>query len=66
MFSQDFREFIQTLNDHAVRYLVIGGYAVAYHGEPRYTKGPDVWVELNPDNAARLVVTLGEFGFWKI
>jgi predicted nucleotidyltransferase len=63
LFSQDFREFIQTLNDHAVRYLVIGGYAVAFHGEPRYTKDLDVWIELNPDNATRLIEALDEFGF---
>ena len=63
MFSQDLREFIQTLNAHAVRYLVVGGYAVAFHGEPRYTKDLDVWIELNPDNAARLVKALDAFGF---
>jgi predicted nucleotidyltransferase len=63
MFSRDLREFIQTLDDHAVRYLVVGGYAVAFHGEPRYTKDLDVWIELNPDNAARLVEALDAFGF---
>lgn len=63
MFSSDLREFIQTLDDHAVRYLVVGGYAVAFHGEPRYTKDLDVWIELNPDNAARLVEALNAFGF---
>ena len=36
--SQDFKEFIQSLNDNNVRYLVVGGYAVALHGHPRYTK----------------------------
>jgi hypothetical protein len=36
--NQDFREFIQSLNDNQVHYLVIGGYAVAFHGHPRYTK----------------------------
>ncbi len=36
MLSQDFKEFIQSLNDNQVRYLVIGGYAVALHGHPRY------------------------------
>ena len=38
MLGQDFREFIQSLNDNRVRYLVIDGYAVALHGYPRYTK----------------------------
>jgi hypothetical protein len=36
--NQDFKEFIQSLNDNQVRYLVVGGYAVALHGYPRYTK----------------------------
>ena len=63
MFSQDFREFIQALNDHAVRYLVIGGYAVAFHGEPRYTKDLDIWVQMSSENAARLVRALDAFGF---
>jgi predicted nucleotidyltransferase len=61
--SQDFREFIQSLNDNHVRYLVIGGYAVALHGYPRYTKDMDVWVEMSPENAARMVEALEQFGF---
>jgi hypothetical protein len=61
--NQDFREFIQSLNANKVRYLVVGGYAVALHGYPRYTKDLDVWVEMTPDNAAKIVKALDEFGF---
>lgn len=61
--NQDFREFLQSLNDHNVRYLVIGGYAVAFHGHPRYTKDLDVWVLVDRDNAQRLVAALEQFGF---
>jgi predicted nucleotidyltransferase len=61
--NQDFREFIQSLNDNRVRYLVIGGYAVALHGYPRYTKDMDVWIELSAENAARMVKALKQFGF---
>jgi predicted nucleotidyltransferase len=61
--NQDFKEFIQSLNDNRVRYLVIGGYAVALHGHPRYTKDLDVWIEMKPDNAAKMVKTLEQFGF---
>ena len=43
--TPDFKEFIQSLNDKNVRYLVVGGYAVALHGHPRYTKDIDIWVE---------------------
>ncbi len=63
MLNQDFKEFIQSLNNNQVRYLVIGGYAVAVHGRPRYTKDLDVWIEMTPDNAARMVKALEQFGF---
>lgn len=61
--NQDFKEFIQSLNNNGVRYLVIGGYAVAFHGHPRYTKDLDVWISMSPENAANMVKALGEFGF---
>ncbi len=63
MFNQDFKELIESLNANNVRYLVIGGYAVAIHGYPRYTKALDGWVESTPENAARLVQALDDFGF---
>ncbi len=63
MLNQDFREFIQSLNDNQVRYLVIGGYAVALHGYPRYTKDIDIWLEMNEENASRMVRALEQFGF---
>ena len=63
MLNQDFKEFIQSLNDNRVRYLVIGGYAVALHGHPRYTKDLDLWIEMKPDNAAKMVKALEQFGF---
>jgi predicted nucleotidyltransferase len=61
--NQDFREFIQSLNDNHVRYLVIGGYAVALHGYPRYTKDIDIWIDMSPLNAASMVRALEQFGF---
>ncbi len=61
--NQDFREFIQSLNDNDVRYLVVGGHAVAFHGHPRYTKDLDVWVLLNESNAQKIVAALHQFGF---
>lgn len=63
MLSLDFKEFIQSLNGSDVRYLVIGGYAVAVHGHPRYTKDLDVWLDATADNAARVVNALNAFGF---
>lgn len=63
MLNQDFKEFIQSLNDNGVRYLVVGGYAVALHGYPRYTKDMDVWVEMTAENAAKIINALNQFGF---
>ena len=59
----DFREFLNLLNENLVEYLLIGGYAVGYHGYPRATNDMDVWVAINPKNAERIVTTLREFGF---
>ena len=61
--GKDFSEFIALLNENNVRYLVVGGYAVAFHGHPRYTKDLDVWVDIDPDNARRIVSALDQFGF---
>ena len=59
----DFKEFFQLLNSHKVHYLVIGGYAVAYHGYPRATGDIDIWIATNPDNAKRTVQAIKDFGF---
>ncbi len=59
----DFKEFIESLNNNQVRYLIVGGYAVALHGHPRYTKDLDVWIDRTPENAERVVAALVEFGF---
>lgn len=59
----DFNEFIASCTANDVRFLIVGGYAVAAHGRPRYTKDLDVWIWIDPDNAARLVQALDDFGF---
>jgi hypothetical protein len=61
--SQDFREFIELLNYNQVRYLVVGGYAVAFHGHPRYTKDIDIWIWVSKNNAKKVLKTLDDFGF---
>ena len=62
-FPLDFKDFLKLLNKHRVEYLLIGGYAVGYHGYPRATADMDVWVAIRKDNAEKLVVVLREFGF---
>jgi len=59
----DFKEFLNLLNANRVEYLLIGGYAVGYHGYPRATNDIDIWIAINPANAARVVTVLREFGF---
>ncbi len=59
----DFKEFLKLLNAHQVEYLLIGGYAVGYHGYPRATVDMDIWIAMNPANSQRIVTVLKEFGF---
>jgi predicted nucleotidyltransferase len=59
----DFKEFLSLLKTHGVEYLLIGGYAVGYHGYPRATHDMDIWIAIHPDNAERMVSALQEFGF---
>ncbi len=58
----DFRDFLRLLNSHRVEYLVVGGYAVGYHGYPRATGDLDIWIALSEDNAERTAKTLHDFG----
>ena len=62
-FPRDFKEFLQLLNSNEIEYLVIGGYAVVYHGYPRATGDMDIWIAINEKNALKMVEALKEFGF---
>lgn len=53
MLSQDFKEFVELLNNHKVEYLIVGGYAVGVHGHPRYTGDLDVWINATAENAKK-------------
>ena len=66
MLNQDFKEFIALLNQHNVRYIIIGGYALAFHGHPRYTKDIDIWIDAKEDNAQRILEALRDFGFGSV
>ena len=61
--NQDFQEFVELFVAHDVEFLIVGGYALAAHGHPRYTKDLDVWVWLSPENAQRIINAIEEFGF---
>jgi hypothetical protein len=61
--SRDFSEFIGYFVARDVQFLVVGGYAMAAHGHPRYTKDLDVWVRADRENGARILQALDDFGF---
>ena len=63
MLNKDFREFVELLNSIGVEYLIIGGYALAAHGHPRYTGDLDIWIRSSPSNVDRLLDVLARFGF---
>ena len=58
----DFKEFLKLLKEHEVRYLLIGGYAVGYHGYIRATGDMDIWIAVQPDNAQKIIAALHAFG----
>lgn len=58
-----FEEFLQSLADAKVRYLLIGGFAVSFHVRPRPTEDLDVWIELSEANADAVVDAFDRFGF---
>ena len=61
--QQDFKELLELLNAHEVKYVIVGGYALAFHGAPRFTGGLDVFVKPEKDNAKGILAALDEFGF---
>lgn len=58
----DFRDLLAEFAAEGVAYLVVGGYAVAYHAEPRFTKDLDLWIEDSPANLDRVRRALERFG----
>ena len=63
MLTSDFKEFAALLNSNKVEYLVVGGYALAAHGHPRYTGDLDFWIGTDSANAERVLSALEQFGF---
>ena len=59
----DFEELLRLVEEHGIEYMIVGGYAVAYHGYPRFTKDIDLFFRLSGDNALRLRQALVKFGF---
>jgi hypothetical protein len=66
LLTRDFKEFIECCARRSVRFLIVGGYALAAHGLPRATKDLDVWVLIDRENAERLVQALEDFGMGSV
>ncbi|MGM0609292.1 MAG: hypothetical protein ACQESP_12860 [Candidatus Muiribacteriota bacterium] len=61
--QNDFKELLELFNEHEVQYLIVGGYALAYYGAPRYTGDIDVFVKPELSNASSVLKALEDFGF---
>lgn len=61
--ASDFEDFIKLLNKYGVEYLVVGGYAMAFHGRPRFTGDLNIWINISESNAEKMLVVLSEFRF---
>jgi len=61
--EKDFRDLFALFNAHNVEYMIVGGYALAFHGAPRYTGDMDIYVKPDLANARRIIAALTEFGF---
>jgi hypothetical protein len=61
--QKDFKELLELFNGHKVEYIVVGSYALAFHGAPRFTGDIDIFVHSSPENAQRILSALADFGF---
>ena len=60
--DKDFEDFVVLLNKHEVDYMIVGGYALAFHGKPRHTGDLDIWIDISDGNARKMLNTIIEFG----
>ena len=63
MLNRHFQEFIELLDCHGVKFLIVGGYAVGIHGFQRYTGDLDIFIAISEDNAQKIIKVFDEFGF---
>ncbi|MCD6379948.1 hypothetical protein J7M07_05830, partial [bacterium] len=59
--QKDFKYLFELFNTHKVKYMIVGGYALAYHGVPRYTGDIDIYVKPDSQNAESIMKALDEF-----
>jgi hypothetical protein len=61
--QQDFKDLLALFNEHKIEYMIVGAYALAFHGAPRYTGDIDILIKPDPLNAQRIMAALNKFGF---
>jgi len=61
--NKDFEDLLALFFKHGVKYLIVGGHAVAFHARPRFTQDIDLLVEPSAENAQRILIALEVFGF---
>jgi hypothetical protein len=61
--ENDFKKFIELLNEHKVRYVIVGGFAYSFYAEPRFTKDIDFYIDSSSANANKMLRVLEKFGF---
>ena len=59
--DKDFEDFVFLLNTYKVDYMVVGGYALAFHGKPRHTGDLDIWIDVSEDNARKMILVLSDY-----
>ena len=64
--STDFKELFRLFNAHSIRYIIVGSYALAFHGAPRFTGDIDILVKPDPENADKIMRALNDFGFGSV
>ena len=63
---EDFKDFIGALNNNNVEYVIVGAFALAFHGHPRATGDIDIWLRPTAQNANAVLKTLNDFGFGEL
>lgn len=64
--QSDFRDLLELFNKRQVEFLLVGGYALAFHGAPRYTGDMDIFIRISSQNASRIMAALRDFGFGSV
>jgi hypothetical protein len=63
MLNEDFSTFVRLCEESSVEYMIVGGYAVAIHGYPRYTGDIDIWYRQTEINCSKIIDVVAAFGF---